>query len=1275
MVDYNAPFNPTLDPRKLARQAAAGFVNTPADIVLGIPAVFGAKRPGELHKQATDYVNNALEAPEPYWLSDPTAFAARELGAAAVGIPAKALGAASKVLPTVTSKAGQYALRGLEAITPITMPLNPANIALNAAGGAVIGAGAQSLAAVEDAAQREANGGEVIIPANELEANKETIIPPQALEPTKETIIPPTQLRENTTPTQDGPKTWQGQVLKYAAPALVVAGAGAGVISAARQVNKARAFDDATAGGLVEPGKVINPEVERLGVVDQLSQSFVTERTAADKLLADATASGSITRQDADAIRGRIATQLSESAKNDIVIEAARTGKLPTTNKLTRSLEERELEVAALRAVDPDAARKFQDALVAHTELDTRLFNINERNWIPGMPGIPQRVTLHDKTDAELKMIVADAHNNPVISKMIQAYQKDMKDLLDFMVDTGLKSPEDALKMGTANPNYVHTLYSQDRAERGHVINSIQTTGRTNNTPLSERTHQHEAGALRAQDPIIAANEAFRKVVSLGLENTARRQFAAAVLPHVRAMKATNPDAPTLVRGYRTRAQDKQTPGWVTVNIYNNGKLQALEVAPPVAELLQTYPRTTVPLLTAMSRMFTSATTGRIAALTGSIQAPVSAAFAATAASITRPKGTRTGALDAGLQAITGGRVGLRGDPSFAANVVGAMVRDLAAESSRTFAVAIRKSQIKNGMIAKALGPAKTQQLLNSAQEAYDKSILAQQRAMGSAGTGIAHDVYANRDLFTQEMALTPEYAAIAQKGHTAQGIKAVQELASRYGKQLTPTEAVTFWRFYSSALDIVSGSATSAFIRVNQNRFTDMKALHGIARRAAGDPAEFGASPVYQAMTSIVPYSNITVQSVAAIARAIRNNPAGAISGIAVATVVPQAIQLASAILADEQEMKDGGQPRHVNAVLMENARGQSANVTIHIPGVEPDKGMRMVTDPALAPASAAVNNLLLNALFANTDKFWSAENASLRKNFTEFMHDRADAGFMSGLEQMGAQVSAPPILPIASYTLGDVKTGNLFNFVNSRAQISRDKGAPGFTDNKLFNDPINTYIENALESAFGLAAANGMELYRTAVIAARKEPNQVGSATAEQYALNFASTSRILPPSLQLTRKLPQRDAVGDALSPLEAGLERIATGWGDVARPGTVGSGRAMQAPLGEGRPAVHPEMVGVLANAHAIYNALAKPRQLRKAMQDQLVSIQSSPDWRNDPTALREQSNKLTRDIREMNQLMYTVIVENEVGLSLQNKRKVRFDKFNPTKGLEQFDRID
>lgn len=1273
-----APAN-AFDPYRIMRQAGAGAIMAVPDIA-GLAGALGWRSAAEWHHDAEEGVNEALGVTSPQYNENFPEFVARQAGAAAVGLPARALGATGRVL------SAPGAMRVLEAVTPLTLPLTLRNFGINLVAGTAIGSGAQALTQVEQAARLAERQPQYEVLHTEADATQPTQpqyevlhtegAPAQVDAPAATQGAAPAYEVLHSEPPAERNRTWQGSLasaLPYVAGGLM----GASGIAALRQLRAANRADTASTGGLVEPGLTFNPEVAPLTTSETIAQRAISDTAATDRALREGVAAGNIPEAEALDVRGRIATSLQESAKNDRVSEFLRTGNDGFTATPHHSWEGIELEYSALRQLDPARSTLFNDALVAGTELNARDVNLRNGNFMPGSRTEPARRMLHDMETSDLQAITARAAADPQVARIMQMYRENMNSNLELMVASGLKSRDDVTRMARDNPDYVHTLYAEDRAIRDRSEMAVLTTGKTNNSPLSARTYGHESGSLRAQDPITAGREASRKVMALALENDARRAFAEAIMKHVRARPASAA-TPSLVRGIKTRVKDKTPAGWVPVQYSVNGKVYALEVAPPIAELMQSYPRATMPFVSGLTRIFRNMTTGPIAAAFGIVQAPASALMATAAISVNRIKGTRAGLLDAGLQRATGGRVGLRGDPTFALNSAYAVLADLGAEGSRVFADALRRNKIANsgayGGIVKVIGRAAADRAFTAAQRAYDTSILAQSRKEGSAGIGISRDPAASSDLSVTEMALTPEFAALAQARNNRGGMDAVAAHAERLGARLTPTDVRRTWRLFATTLDIVSGAATSAYLRQNQGRLGSQQALHGTARRLAGDPATMGSSTGMQAIYSAIPYSNVTVQSISAYGRAIREHPAAAVGGIAMAVMIPQMTQLASAIIADEYNIANGQPPEHVMGLLSIAAAGQSTDIGISIPGVPFTNRMRIVPDLTYAPLSAAMGTLALYLLGANTDRFWTPQMKAIRDNFTAFMTDRTHSGVTAGLRNMGALVSPPPLMDYYGQAALGVDLGNAMDLTGPRVGIPRDRGAPGYTETARWNSPVPKFISDILETIGGATGQAVLNIANTTLLANRAPNSDPLRAGVEQYTLNSAGTMRLAPPMLQPERQLAQADAVGDALRPKENTLNTLVQGIGDLRRPGTVGSGQNVIVPDGVGRPAPHPELQNIIAMSTAVYQRLAPLRETRTRLQQELTSIDSTPEKQNNPIDTRTLRNAKVQEIRNINRAMYSMISGLETQLSRSTRRVVRFDALDPQRGIEQFRRL-
>lgn len=1283
------PFNPTYSLRGITAQAQAGLLGAIPNVTLGLAGMLGSRWAADANERVQSGINNALDVQDPNWRADPTGFLARTVGGA---------------VPVGIARGGQLALSGgarlLEALTPVTISTSARTLPINIGVQAGLGAGVQELVDVEQNARNAAATAQQQLPERiDVITGSDASQPPLVegtgaglperidVDPLPERIDVPQTSGSGITmsqprlpqPGEDRDASWAGPILRYVVPGFAAAGlVGAGV-AAARSVAAGRRADQAMAGTVVQPGIAYNPEVERLGRIDTVQQAVVSNMTAAERALQQAVegtglppGATRLNQSVADDALGRMQTQLAESPKNDIVSNIARTGYNPLTGNSFRPLADIEMEVAALKRTNPDSVARAMDALAAGTEHDVRIVNGRAGRFVPGQPGEPARVTLHDKSFTDLVRMMRDGQNDPVAARIMLEYRRSTDAMLEEMRAMGLKSADDITNMVRDNPNYMHWIFSEEQAIRDPSGARILTTGSENNNPINARVHGHEAGALRSQDPISALNEAWRKVLALGLENDARVAFVNSVMPHVMQMQRASPDTPRLVRGLKVRDQDKTPGGWVPVHFYQNGKRMAVEVAPPVAEVLQSYPRATVPFVSAMTRMFRNMTTGPLAAAFGSVMAPVSASMATMATAVNRPKGTAFGLADAAVQKLSGGRGGLRADPTSLGLTAYAALADLGSEGSRAIASALRNSELNNGVMARWLGPAQLASIKNAAQAAYDSSILAEMRRQGSAGTGLARDPESARTLAVQHQTHTPDYAALAQRRTDSGGIDAIKAAAEQYGARLTPPTAARLWQLYTTSLDIVSSAATSAYIRQNANvQGMSPKALHGMARRVAGDPAEMGASPFAQAAYSMVPYSNIAVQSLTAYLRAVKRNPAAATAGIAAAVALPQMAQLASAIIADEDRISRGEQPQYVMWMMNQNANGQANDIRIFIPGVSPENGMRVPTDLSLAPLSAYTNNLLLGMIGADTDRFWSPEMAAVRRNFVDFMTDRTRNGVVAGVQSMSPVNTPPPLLTAVARTGYDLDISSASRFGEPRVTVPRDVGAPGYTRSDNWNDPASRMVSDIAQTLFSSTGTAALEIARTVMYSSRLPNGDPLGAAGEQYRLNSASTMRLAPPLLQPDRQLAQRDAVGDIVAKKEAALTNLRNGIADATRPGTVGSGNVINMPIGEGRPGVHPEMREAVLIGNRWFSAIDRLANIRRERQQQLTSIDSSPLARNDPAASRRARNEVTQDIRRINRQIYSQMEEAETFLSRRTGRAVRFETLDPQRGLDQF----
>jgi hypothetical protein len=497
--------------------------------------------------------------------------------------------------------------------------------------------------------------------------------------------------------------------------------------------------------------------------------------------------------------------------------------------------------------------------------------------------------------------------------------------------------------------------------------------------------------------------------------------------------------------------------------------------------------------------------------------------------------------------------------------------------------------------------------------------------------------------------------------------------IAQQYAAKATPIQLERGWNMWKQTLDIMSGSATSAYFRLNRGqRGMSDTALAGEARQLSGDPSAMGRNRIWQGFLSTTPYSNITVQSVAQYGRAFKNTPENFVFGLMLASTVPPLLSLASAIYADMVEEENGRPRQYVAHLLMQSANQSTSDQLIYVPGVKPELGFRQTPDQTIRPLQALTQAIFIEMLGADKPEFWTPEMAPLRNGFVDLMADRTQRNFWAAMNTAIGQVNLNPAITAGVEIATGADLSNTVNFVNPSVRMQRDVGMVGYEDRQGSNDPIPRTLRTILEHGAGASAEPILGLITTGAIAALAEGGEPLAAAMDDLAMRQMGGLRQAAPLLQQQRRLVQRDAVGDVLQAKEASMERIVQGSADFRRPDTVGSGGSVSVE-GVGRQPPPADMIPLLAEAAAIYGRgqLKNQRERRASLQQQILAHENDPVLANNPQERLRVINEKVQQIRMLNQQMYVTVQAFEARQSLQTGRRVRLERLDPQRGLDQF----
>lgn len=1194
------PFVPDERPNlvsRLGRQAVSGALRAPVDATFGLLGAVGVRPAERVAQGYGDTIDNMMGTTEPNWRQEPAEFVARQVGGAVVGLPARALGFLGR-----TANPG---LRALEVITPLTLPVTTRNVLLNAAAGSVITAGIQEAQAYENNAQEAA----AFVP--DVEPMQQTT--QQRLAIDNEPFTPDRS--------EEGPRTIAGQVLNALPYGLVGVLGGAAGISAARQYMRNRAAVDATQGGNVSNSAQPTGNYQP-GAIETASNQTLDDTIIAQNAQTRLAEAGIIPQRTAVETNEGFALNVNAAPVLEQAAETARSGNYLDTGITSVPLDVLEQRLAAFAETNPQRYAIANDAVTAMDELQSRAFM---RQIDPNNPD-PRRM-LSSKDDAELQADVARGRADPEVSRYMDDFGTVSRALREVAVREGLASQATVNKWTSVNPHWIHTF----------------DPGKS---PFTRRDYKPDQVPEQYANPLAAQRAALTEYTVAVLNNRQARTLIDAA----KALNAVRSDGASMfgigrVGDAATLRKDMSSDMGLVTAKYGDDTI-AVEVIKPIQAAYYTSPRAFMPIMSGVADVIRSATVGKMAAVAGYLQAPVSTAFGAMATIGSRPAGTSAGYLD-NLALRTTGRNLPIGDLTFLPQTVVAGLKGVTAESARAFASALDRSIMSNGQLVSVLGAQGAQRLSNRLKQIYAASEVARARQYGSIGTGVVSEGSGVGGNSIANMITDPGLRRMLPRDMSANGFAAAKDFVAFHTRQLTPDVAKRSWDFLGSILEVLSSAHTLAYTAQNRGRLPE-RVLQATARRLAGDPASRGANVGVQMLTSAAPFSNTTMQGIRAHSRAFRENPARYITTYAGAAASLGMLSYASALFADEQE----GGTRHIEYMLNAPAHELVRGINVSIPGLDPRNSLRIPVDPTISPAFAAVQGAVPIIFGMQAEQAGPAAQL-MNQSIQSFMSDRfvnmMNTSAVSGLDPTDA------FRQLLTTLLG---TGD--------RQI--DQGAVGYENSRLFGGNIAASTSKLLSAVGGLAAS------QLVLVVERMGITGDVATSLRSWQADFAARQRIAGPLLQGARTDSPRGAIAEALMPYENKFTEVVRGYPDVTRPGTVGAGNAVQ-PAMSGRQQPDSEIIPTLAAMREVHTALAPVRQQRDAVRQRITDINSNPQRFEDERQLRNAVNEEVAILRRYDALIYNAYNQLERQERRRLGREVNLSRIDPTRGIDQFSPVN
>ncbi len=1277
------PNNYSLIPRT-ARDVARGIMGVPSDVASLLGAV-GVESAGEWGRTSSEWLDENI-MPRADFTQDPVRAGIQAIAPALIPIPGTGLaGLATRggaaVAGNVGAAAGRVAGTLGELAVPGTAGYTAGRVAANAGVSAAAGATMDNVnLAAEDAFVID------LTQAGEGSRTPTTVLDLSA--PASQPITLDLRETASRTPTSsrnvlddvlsgNRPENANETVLDLSGVSEVIPGnsmartvrawlpyvaVGVGGVVAggagARQLLRSRADDLAAAGSIVQSGtqRAVN---ETPGIYEQFETGMLNDQQLTINRLRDVNKTNYTPQQAADA-ENAVFLQNRETINNERAREILSTGDVGNGITIPRFTD------VAYRAsqMDPTTLNAAREAIAAMDELDTRQNNARRGAFRPGTVE-PERSAFTALDDAELRRRAAPTFNNPEIQAIRDDFKAIHNGMLDMLVAERAISVSEAVKFRNMHPNYLHTMFDEIEAN--------------NKSPLTTRRGDEGSRFETAQDPFASVQEAVRRSVDYALRNEARRTVAYALgnRTDVRGVGNIIPQSQKVRKGYEG------------VEFTDGGAKLQIEMIPEMAAAWTNAPRAVIAFLNGSRVLAQASATGFGGVLGGNIQALTSAISGATLAAVAAPKHLNIGIADQLVRKATGGQYGFRQltglvDPTFALQMVAQGIRDVKAEAVGGFANAAMRALESDGILKKVLGTNRLTNAMNSAREAYLKSDRHEMLRLGATSSGISFGYDLNPSNMNALASMSPEYAKRMSFNNgmtiteTLRNPAARREFMDMVAARATPTAARRIVQVMQTLLDLASNVPQSTIYRANKAQYVGREAsLAGEVRKTVGDPAQYGGSTAVQKGTSALMYSNIGLQAGHTLMQAFKRDPVRTSIGVASLGTMLSLGELYSAIIADEANIEQGKEPEYVAHLATRDPRDSATGFNVYVPGTDPTTPYRIPVDQMLAPFTASLRASMLHLTGALNPAFFTGRFAPLREHLGEVLNDRERRDIFAGIGAAGGDLTMPPLVDIGARLLTGQDTSRMLNFATgSRVTPVEQQSAPGSEQGQFTNDPLNRHVAAVLQAQFTIAGSAFASLARQyGYVSQVRGPTDTVAAMNADYSLNRTGATRVAAPLLMDAGRLNAGDLIGSEVRETEVALEKLQQNVREArGADGTIGTGNRMRESPYEGGGLVgarDQQIADVWNAAVGAYQQFAPLREQRKMVYDQITALRSSPKERANPLRMREEQNRLSAAVREVNAQIYDNLQQLNQQLSEQYGRRINVRNLNPQRGIDQF----
>ena len=524
----------------------------------------------------------------------------------------------------------------------------------------------------------------------------------------------------------------------------------------------------------------------------------------------------------------------------------------------------------------PSPKRVFDDIEVLSnddkTTLTKGLMSANEldNRRLAAQRGTPARYDYYNQSDQDLARDVVTMQRDPVLNDIATRYQAISKGMIDIGGARNFFSPAEVTEILRTHPNHV-----PDVDNTGRVLHAMGPRNMTPNGGVSQVNTNPWAAMAQHVETLYRQFELNEfRTGAIDHQLNVQQQFPNSA-QFVTRQQATPPTAPSL---YPTMGGQGTGPRENVLAVRRQSGVEYYKIDHPhfydiVSGNNLNKAKTMFDTASIPRRWLQTGTTGIGSLAQGRIFPLVNAMRTMFQAPINRPQGMVGGLMDLGMQKVTGGRLSYRWlDPT---NLVGASYSQARTAFDDLFMLQLSHAFDKSNanpvtqLLKTIITPANMDIIRDGLMDKYTKTTTFEQRSGGVGGQGVP---------FRTRL---PAFSRTG--GESPQTIRLMAgEIAPKLflsgGKLGTiKPHVINLKNAVEETFSGISDAGHDYFYRLNKFKGgMGKESLAYETRALTGDPGVSGAGKAVNAVTSAIPYANVSAQGLARRGRAFNETPFG---------------------------------------------------------------------------------------------------------------------------------------------------------------------------------------------------------------------------------------------------------------------------------------------------------------------------------------------------------------------------------------------------------------